>query len=375
VYMKGMATNDAVTTNSSGNTFRIIRNADGTFRIMPAGESYAKVSNAIGVNSNYASIQEYSNINSMKWTFEPVVNRFYSEYTPEKFPDATDLHSFNCYGYAFRHIVYGGMQEPGDFASLEDKASVISSIRSDNADESLNKIIFNMELDAKRLGYSLTEYVPTNNKIEQFGSNSRLIAVITPTDGDFHFYMQHNDGTWSHKPGIKPITDKAFSSTDSNPIYLNNDNINYYIADGKYNRGSWKFFIITRDAVYDYPHDSLLFASSELIELYYKDMAGDNMFTASNISIGTKEACFDFYYDVDFFVLNSSTTRVYTITTTCDADYDIECEIYDYNGELIVSNTTVGQVNARFSVYAGKNYFIKLYNHDNLPGEYTITLS
>lgn len=126
VSMKGMTTNDAVTTNSSGNTFRIIRNADGTFRIMPAGDSYARVSNAIGVNSNYASIQEYSNISSMKWTFERVVNRFFSEYTPEKFNDVISYDNIqdrlNCYAYALGIMEHyylddSSQQSPGKLAS------------------------------------------------------------------------------------------------------------------------------------------------------------------------------------------------------------------------------------------------------------------
>lgn len=94
--MKGVTTNEAVTTNSLGNAFRILRNADGMFRIMPTGVSYARVSNAIGVNSNYALIQEYSNISSMKWTFEPVVNRFFSEYNPERFNDPSVKERLNC---------------------------------------------------------------------------------------------------------------------------------------------------------------------------------------------------------------------------------------------------------------------------------------
>lgn len=90
--MKGVTTNEAVTTNAEGNKFRIIRNADGTFRIMPAGANYARVSNAIGISS-------------MKWTFEPVVNRYFSEYTPDRFNTAQVKERMNCYGYAFGYML------------------------------------------------------------------------------------------------------------------------------------------------------------------------------------------------------------------------------------------------------------------------------
>lgn len=229
-----------------------------------------------------------------------------------------------------------------------------------------------MSLDASRFGYSITEYTTENDTVEQFGSNSRLIAVVTDAPDRYHFYMQHNDGTWSHKDGDYPVRNTAFSSTDSNTIYLKNNNIKQYVYDS-YSGGVCKFFIITKDAVRDYPHGKSNSPTQNV--LYFTDMAGDNMFTASSISTGTKEACFDTYSDVDYFVLNSSVTRAYTVTTTCELGYDVECEIYDSNGKLIASATNIGQVNKAFPVYAGKNYFLKFYNYDNMPGEYTIALS
>ena len=378
VSMSGTTTGQSVTTQASGNYFRIIRNADDTFRIMPAGSNYANVSNAIGISSGYATLQEYSNISTMKWTFEPVVNRFFSEYTPEKINNSEDTkHRLNCYAYAFGFveyydISYDGKQHPGYFASDDEIDLAKNLFAYDDSQELMNIMVYNMNLDASRFGYSLTEYTTENDTVEQFGSNSRLIAVITQSNSRYHFYMQHNDGTWSHKSGDDPARDTAFSSTDSVPKYLNNGNIKEYVYDD-YSGGVVKFFIITKDAVRDYPHGNSNSPTQNV--LYFTDMAGDNMFTASSISTGTKEACFDTNNDVDFFVINSPTTKVCTITTACESGYDIECEIYDYNGNLIISDTITGQVNKKFPVLAGKNCFIKIYNHDNCPGEYTITIT
>lgn len=393
VYMKGMATNDAVTTNSSGNTFRIIRNADGTFRIMPAGESYARVSNAIGVNSNYASIQEYSNINSMKWTFEPVVNRFFSEYNPEKFNDADGYDNIqkraNCYAYALgimeHYYLYNdAQQDPGEFASD------ISLRKPLSGDENtlMNNLLFNMNLDAERLGYDITEYIPNGESVEQFGSNSRLIAVVLCSyDDDYHFYLQHNDGTWSHKRGIREVTNlriNCINNPNLTPEYLNNKNIKQYAGEGKYSSSSLKFLIITKDAVSDYPHDK---SNSPRQNIFYlTDMAGDNMFTSSGLSIGEQEACIDTYNDVDFYAFNPTITRNYTIQTTSfktsdngaisdiDAD-DLDCEIYDKNGNLVYTDKNTGQINKVFVLNSGQNYFIKIYNHSKNPCNYTLTLS
>lgn len=377
VSMNGVTTGDYVTTSSTDNQFRIIRNADGTFRIMPATGSYARVSNAIGVNSNYASIQEYSNIDTMKWTFEPVVNRFYSEYTPEKINDFYIKDRLNCYAYAFGFVEYydvldGGKQQPGLFASDADKDLIKNLYAFNDSAELMNRIVYNMHLDASNIGYSLTEYTTEDDTVEQFGSDSRLIAVVASSNDRYHFYTQHNDGTWSHKTGDFAARNTAFSSTDSEPIYLDNRNIKQYVYDS-YSGGICKFFIITKDAVYDYSHGKSNSPTQNVF--YFSDLAGDNMFTASSISIGTTEACFDTINDVDFFVISSDTTKLCTITTTCESNYDIECEIYNYNGELVVSHTVIGQVNTKLPVYAGKNCFIKLYNYDNLAGEYTITIS
>ena len=395
VNMKGMATNDAVTTSSSGNTFRIIRNADGTFRIMPAGESYARVSNAIGVNSNYASIQEYSNISSMKWTFEPVVNRFFSEYTPEKFNESSVKQRLNCYGYVMGHMFHYSetsslllpyKQQPGEFAYLSYLPS-LKPLSATSSEVYLDNIEYNMKLDANRLGYTVTEYVPDNETVAQFGSNSRLIAVVVGVYPwcPYHFYMQHSDGSWSHKKGENEVTNMVYIDNNSEPIYLNNQNIIEYASDNKYITGTIRFFEITRDAIADYSHgiyDSIY----EEADLYYTDMAGDNIFTSSGLSIGEQEACIDTYNDVDFFVFKPTTTRNYILKTTSfkkgsngdisDIDAaDLDCEIYDKNGCLVYTDKNLGQINKTFVLNSGQNYFIKIYNCNKNPCNYTITLS
>jgi len=383
VSVKGTSTGSAVTTNASGNVFRIIRNADNTFRIMPT--DYASVSNAIGISSNNATIQEYSNISTMKWTFEPVVNKYFSEYSPDSFNDTTSdyptQYRMNCYGYAYRHILYYEdysryysryyKQQPGEFCTTSYKPQSTCIISNDPV-ENMDMVVYNMKLDARRFGYSMTEYIPTGSTVNQYGANSRLIAVVTGVD-DYHFYMQHNDGTWSHKPGSTEVRNRSISSTVSNPVYLTNSNIQTLANQGAYSNGELKFFIITRDAVEDHPHG--IRSNYTETTLYYKDIAGDNMFNSASITVSTKEACFDYYDDVDYYVFTPSSSRIYTLTTDCEMGYDIDGAIYDYNGNLIASATNVGQINKSFSAISGKRYFIKIYNYSHSPGEYTLTIS
>lgn len=400
VSMKGVTTNQALTTNSNGNDFRIIRNSgnsDSTFRIMPFGTNYASVSNGIKVVSGYASIKEYSNVESMKWTFEPVVNRFFSLYSPEKYSDTLYYHisrRMNCYAYAFGFIEHysisdDGKQQPGYFAS-----NLVASNSGTTASEILNNIFQNMLQDSYQLGYSIEEYLPPSNNesVEQFGSDTRLIAVIASPINRYHFYMQHNDGTWSHKDGDSELRNTAFCSTNSNPIYLNNNNIRQHIYD-RYETGEYKFFKITKDAVNDYPHCQ---SNTEFQKRFYlTDIAGDNIFTSSYINLGEHEASIDTNTDTDFYVFNVPTTRNYTIqTTSCRVtrefsgqtrDYEIvselynvdnlNCNIYDENGKIKFYDSGSGQVNISFQAIAGKNYFIEIYNSSQSPCDYTITLS
>lgn len=126
----------------------------------------------------------------------------------------------NCYGYAFGHILHGAAmylgnggykQQPGEFAKTDDKDETVINIVKGDPSASMNNVVANMRLDANRLGYMLNEYVPTTATVAQYGTAGRLIAVVTGSN-DYHFYMQHNDGTWSHKRGSMAVTNKSIAS-------------------------------------------------------------------------------------------------------------------------------------------------------------------
>ena len=383
--IKGVTTNESVTTSTSGNRFRIIRNADGTFRIMPAGSNYARVSNAIGVSYNNglyrAVIQEYSNINSMKWTLEPVINKFFSEFTPTNITQGDTRYRLNCYGYAFCHILSpeaGGVcsQQPGNFCTLNRKNDILPRV--DDPEQNINNIVYNLQLDAERLGYSINEYTSIGDTIEQFGATSRLVALITDHTGNYHFFMQHNDGTWSHKNAAEYA--KNTVKVNNQTVYLTNANIQQYAqyagSNNQYVNGGLKFLIITRNAILDHPHGF----SYPAVEapLFYEDVAGDFKCTASNISAGSKFGRFDFNADVDYFVFQPSSTQNYTLTSIGFSGSDINAIIYDKNGDILTDSIGIGDVNVTFSVVSGNRYFIKVYNNSNQSdkkGDYTLYIT
>ena len=38
----------------------------------------------------------------------------------------------------------------------------------------------------------------------------RVALYFNPSNGDYHWYRQNSDGTWSHKMGLTPVTDKTY---------------------------------------------------------------------------------------------------------------------------------------------------------------------
>ena len=60
--------------------------------------------------------------------------------------------------------------------------------------------------------------------IKKCDKNSFKGAMVVDPGNTFHYYRQNTDGTWSHKPGTLPITDKdADQKTIYTPYTANRD--------------------------------------------------------------------------------------------------------------------------------------------------------
>ena len=77
-----------------------------------------------------------------------------------------------------------------------------------------------LEADALELGYSILEMTSDTIPDAQSYNDKRLIALVVD-EGNYHFYMQHSDNTWSHKPGNQAPSNKCLECG----ISLNNSNI------------------------------------------------------------------------------------------------------------------------------------------------------
>ncbi len=318
-------------------------------------------------------------------------NLYYSKYDPDKFNyyneslpigDSIQLR-MNCYGYAFGYIFdgyaifddeIGYKQQPGEFASTSNKGNVLPLI-ANSATTLMNNVVSNMMLDATRLGFSVTEYTPlASSTVMQCGTYNRLIALVTGVD-DYHFYIQHNDGTWSHKPGLYPVTNL---SLDTN-ISLTNSNIQSLANEGYYEGGELKFFVITKTAVVDYPHGERCClnwpCNHSQSSLYLREQAGDYLQTAKDKNLGNTVARIDFADDHDVYCFSPTSTRTYTITTICSSDADLDCMVYDDTGDMIEYSNNTGQISMSIVLISGENYFFDIYNYSSTVTDYTFTIS
>ncbi|MBR6274953.1 MAG: hypothetical protein IKR27_08125 [Lachnospiraceae bacterium] len=332
--------------------------------------------------------------NNSKASTVITLNKYYSEYNPTKFNATTTpsegtytdeiQYRMNCYGYAFCNILFGHAyidqhggykQEPGEFAKTSDKGLTVNNVVLYNSSQTMNNVFNNMQLDASRLGYTLTQYHPSSSTVSQYGTSSRLIAVVTGYK-DYHFYMQHNDGTWSHKPGSLGVTNKSLSD---NSTILTNSNIISLARSGQYSGGQLCFYIITKDSVIDKPHSSRCCntwpCTHSQNSLFYMEKAGDHMKTSASISIGNKSGRFDFSNDHDYYYFVPTSTRTYTFTTTNYSSADIDCRVYDENGGSIYNAVNTGAVNFSISLTVGKRYYFDIYNYSKTTITYTFSIS
>lgn len=306
----------------------------------------------------------------------------------------------NCYGYAYRFDYFGATlpdeqdyipynfykQQPGEFANKAsggieiydyDTGGLVSTVENYGElntllmqsiwsyDEDLNTkmdvLVQLMQADAATLGYTLTSCPVANVANSQPSSTKRLIAVVVGRT-DYHFYMQHNNGTWSHKPGTNVPRNYCFCSTE--PVTLMNGNIAEHACEGSYSNGIVRFFYITKNAVIDYSHVSGHYPSCARTALFSTDRAGNDFQTSKNLgSVSTisGNGVIDYCDDVDYYYFKPTSTKTYTFTSTTSSSLPITVVLYDANGSVLQTKTSnTGSVNFTYQLQSGTKYFIRI---------------
>lgn len=286
-------------------------------------------------------------------------------------------YKMNCYGYAL-HLYYPEgnsvspyKQQPGEFTYDTDSFDNLMRIRYDQAlqNGTLNNFVRDrIYEDFATLSNYSSEFNITPTTLQaSVPSEKRKIALVTAVD-DYHFYIRHSDGSWSHKPATEPITNTAFTSFT---IPLTDANIATYIQEGGYNTSAPQYFLIGKSGVVDYPHYYGHNGSTQYTANDFRDKAGDRITKSFDIT-NNWNSRFDYPGDRDYFKFTPTLSGTYTISTDCGSDYDIDGAIYDDNGNVIVQDYSLN--NANFNVYltANTTYYIYMTDSKQHTGYYTL---
>jgi len=108
----------------------------------------------------------------------------------------------NCYAYAFnKTFLFDGELhiQPGEY---QNKRLLSYEGVTSPTDPITERLLDYIQLDAEALD---KHFIPYSDAIE---NGYEVALVINPTLGDYHWYRENGDGTWSHKQGGTPATDQ-----------------------------------------------------------------------------------------------------------------------------------------------------------------------
>ena len=120
----------------------------------------------------------------------------------------------NCYAYAINnHYIPGTTsfyykQQPGQYYGN----SIIAPYNKDDLENAIEN-----DFNKYNLQYNTHLIFKKVSRFEICPIGTYKIAIVR-YDGDYHFYRQNTDGTWSHKPGTSEVRNTDFSA-ERNIIY------------------------------------------------------------------------------------------------------------------------------------------------------------
>ena len=315
-------------------------------------------------------------------------------YTLESFPDENkyQLQSGDVYEYY--------KQQPGEFA---DKTNGLQLYTVDNAlwqtlynrtdldntflyllsqdCSSQNRMFLLKQLiqaDAATLGYTVTEYTGSVLPDARSLNGSRLIALVASED-DFHFYMQHSDNTWSHKPGSEHPSNVCLCNNEGS-VRLTNETIIDHANDSYYSGGGLMFLIITKNAVVDYPHLRGTYTADISpygldcvhTSLSFSEYAGNTFFSAKDIGNLPKQLGYskiDYLNDVDWFSFSTTASTSYSFYFP-SVSFPLEISLFDENRQkLYYASSSGNTVQFSFLLSSSTKYFLRVNSSGQIAHE------
>lgn len=194
------------------------------------------------------------------YTVSPIsIDRMYSTYAmTAKYRDKLQ-YNMNCYGYAMHvHATVGTdsnpyKQQPGEF--IRDNQSYFDfclemyykfddlSITSEALLNYLEQKMYG-DFAALRNADGNDWTITRTTQTASVPAGYRKIALTIGIGHDYHFYMRHSDGTWSHKPGSTNVTNL---SLDTHAV-ITDSNIATAAREGRYDDGV-RYYLIKKSPI------------------------------------------------------------------------------------------------------------------------------
>ncbi len=322
------------------------------------------------------------------------------------YSDTTSLqYSCNCYGYAMRlnFLLECELEQPNfhlpgeiwDKSIIPQPADGYSIIyyngqlqNNNNLEHYYSSVLYEhdsdsyrvpqllefIELDCETLGveyygavkYSTASQIPSATEF----ADRRLILLIATKFG-FHFYIQNEDDSWSHKPGASAATCNC-SCTPS--ITLTNETILDHIVEPPYSLQDgfdYSFYYVGIPAALDtYITGDSFLRDTPGNPFSTLDGAGSNTNNSKHLSAASFTGKIDFKGDIDYYSLNYKTTgyRTITINTLNSSNnqpkiFPLVLEIRD-SSDTVVSTCTVsnGSGSVSYQFTANNLYYFKIYS-------------
>lgn len=316
------------------------------------------------------------------------IDRLYSTYSQTASYRSYMTSYMNCYGYAL-HVyslsLDGGgayKQQPGEFAAdgvaysvnIQNLGAKLLDTTAD-PEETLDYIEGLMYADFAALSSTGSEWTLTRTtSTATVPAGYRKIALTIGQGHDYHFYVRHSDGSWSHKQGAYPITNLSIDTGTA----ITDANIATIVQEGVYDDGV-RYYLINKPLIADYPHRN---GHGEALQTHtvFSDRAGDTIEKSTTISGSVQLGRFDYPTDKDYYAFTPTTSGTYSLTVLItDAyatDFDVDMMVYNAYENLLVSDLKAGKPVISMYMTAGVRYFVCIWNYGETvyPYEFTYEL-
>lgn len=318
------------------------------------------------------------------YTASPIsIDRMYSTYAmTAKYRDKLQ-YNMNCYGYAMHvHATVGTgsnpyKQQPGEFIRDNQRFEDLTQerrqyLRGPNATPTaaLNYLEQKMMGDfAEMRSRDGAEWVVTQTtQTASVPAGYRKIALTIGIGFDYHFYMRHSDGTWSHKPGKTNVTNL---SLDTHAV-ITDSNIATAAREGGYDDGV-RYYLIKKPPIIDYVHGNGHNEDSLYTPFSFKDKAGETLKTSTTISGTSFSAMFDYLGDIDCYAFTPASSGEYTFSTSIDTSaYSVTLAVYDTYGNKLKEIVSTGTSSLTVSMQQNTRYFIEVSDSGGKIRNYTL---